>query len=989
MKTPSFKALVALVLLFHTAPLRGQNYSVDWFEVAGGGGASTGGAYAVAGTIGQQDAGGPMRGSGYSVISGFWSLDAPVLPDFVVEPINTNIIDGGSVVLSVSLSGTSPFSYQWYFDGAPLSYGTNATLVFTNFSPAIAGTYQVEVSNEAGSILSAPFTVEPLTFSVNWFKVAGGGGASTGGVYSVTGTVGQQDAGGPMQACNYSVEGGFWSLYANIPANPVPSATITVPASVCANSTGNGASVPSAGAGAIYSWTIGNGTITSGSTSDSITFSEGASGTDTLSVLVTSSAGCSSSGSTIVPVNALPSATIIAPGAVCAGSASTASVSPTVGATYTWTISNGSIISGQGTSNITFSPGFNPVTLDVTVTSSAGCSSSSSTMVTVNPAPSATITTPSAALANTTGNVASVSGTASGSPSITTLHSFSGLDGEDLYAGLVQGNDGNFYGTSPNGGTSGSGTVFKITSAGTFTTLYQFSGPDGAIPAAGLVQGTDGNFYGTTEYGGNTNLSGNLSGGAGDGTVFRITSAGTLTTLYQFSGFDGANPVAGLVQGSDGNFYGTASASGMITNCYGSCGTVFKITSAGTLTTLHSFGDPPNGTDPVGSLVQGSDGNFYGTTWYGVTNGAGTVFKITSAGTFTTLYQFSGPDGSGPVGSLVQGSDSNFYGTTSQGGTNNCSGGCGTVFRITSAGTLTTLYQFSGLDGTDPQAGLVQGSDGNFYGTTQAGGTSGSRGTVFTITPAGTLTTLHSFSSSGSDGRYPDAGLVQSSDGNFYGTTSSGGTSTNCNGGCGTVFEISAQTYSWTINSSGSITSGQGSPNINFNAGTNTITLSATVTGFDGCSSTETATINVYSLFPWWQYSYFGTTNNNADTGPNVDVYGTGMSNTNKFLAGFSPTNAAAYLHIISVTETNNNINVIYLGPNGDDTWSPGIASRTNVLEYTAGRANGSYSNNFASTGQTNILSGGNGLGVVTNITDSGGATNVPSRYYRVRVLVP
>jgi hypothetical protein len=113
------------------------------------------------------------------------------------------------------------------------------------------------------------------------------------------------------------------------------------------------------------------------------------------------------------------------------------------------------------------------------------------------------------------------------------------------------------------------------------------------------------------------------------------------------------------------------------------------------------------------------------------------------------------------------------------------------------------------------------------------------------------------------------------------------------------------------------------------------------------------------------------------------------MSNTNKFLAGFNPTNAAAYLHIISIAETNNNINVIYLGANGDSIWSPGIESRTNVLEFTAGTVGGGYSNNFASTGQTNILSGGTGLGVVTNMVDPDGATNSPSRYYRIRVLVP
>jgi PKD repeat protein len=158
-----------------------------------------------------------------------------------------------------------------------------------------------------------------------------------------------------------------------------------------------------------------------------------------------------------------------------------------------------------------------------------------------------------------------------------------------------------------------------------------------------------------------------------------------------------------------------------------------------------------------------------------------------------------------------------------------------------------------------------------------------------------------------------------------------------------------------------------------------------------GGSSTDTVAnfISVYDPFAWWQLGYFGSANN-PNAAPGGDYPGTGTSNTNKFLAGFNPTNPAAYLHVISIANTNTaDINVIYLGANGDSSWSPGIASRTNVLEFTSGAANGSYpTNNFASTGQTNILSGGNGTGIVTNMVDSGGATNTPSRYYRILVLV-
>jgi uncharacterized repeat protein (TIGR03803 family) len=303
------------------------------------------------------------------------------------------------------------------------------------------------------------------------------------------------------------------------------------------------------------------------------------------------------------------------------------------------------------------------------------------------------------------------------SGTLTALHDFSSTDGATAFAGLVQGSDGNFYGTTTYGGGSNDGTVFKITPTGTLTTLHSFSGTDGSNPYGSLAQGSDGNFYGTTVRGPN-----------GNGTVFEITPGGTLTNLYSFSGGDGSTPVAGLVLGSDGNFYGINSGGGASND-----GTVFKITTSGALTTLHSF----NGTDganPYASLAQGSDGNFYGTTIYGGTSNYGTVFKITPSGTLTTLYSFSGAD---PYvyGGLVQGSDGNFYGTTYLGGTYDV----GTVFSITPSGTLTSLYSFTDSftsvpDGEAPMAGLVQGSSGSFYGTTTYGGGCGG-GTIFEITP--------------------------------------------------------------------------------------------------------------------------------------------------------------------------------------------------------------------------------------------------------------
>jgi uncharacterized repeat protein (TIGR03803 family) len=375
---------------------------------------------------------------------------------------------------------------------------------------------------------------------------------------------------------------------------------------------------------------------------------------------------------------------------------------------------------------------------------------------------------------------------------LTTLFIFDGTDGATPYAGLVQATNGDLYGTTERGGSgiNDAGTVFRITPGGTLTTLYSFCPQtpcrDGSSPDAGLVQATNGDFYGTT-----------FIGGYGQGTVFKITPSGTLTKLHNFclqggNCTDGKNPSAGLVQAANGNLYGTmpiggANASGL------NGGTVFRITPGGTLTTLYSFCSLTNctdGQDPHAGLVQSADGDLYGTTSGGGANGDyGTVFKITPGGTLTTLYSFCSQtnctDGQFPDGRLVQAANGDLYGTTLGGGAN---GDYGTVFKVTPSGTLTTLHSFNGTDGSAPLAGLVQATDGDLYGTTDLGGANGSNGTVFKITPSGTLTTLYSFcSQSGcTDGATPYAGLVQDTNGDFYGTTAYGGL-----GGGGTVFRLS------------------------------------------------------------------------------------------------------------------------------------------------------------------------------------------------------
>jgi uncharacterized repeat protein (TIGR03803 family) len=432
---------------------------------------------------------------------------------------------------------------------------------------------------------------------------------------------------------------------------------------------------------------------------------------------------------------------------------------------------------------------------------------------------------------------------------LTTLYSFCSqpncADGGLPHAGLVQATDGDFYGTTSEG--TAYGTLFKITPQGMLAVLHTFGNGDGADPLAGLVQGTDGNFYGTTFNGGiNDDPSCVFGGYIGCGTVLKITPGGTLTTLYNFCSqqycSDGSNPRATLVQSRDGDLYGAAGGQ--------SGGTIFRITPNGTLTTLYYFCSLQNCADGeyALSLLQGADGNFYGTTYAGGTgnncnsnyySGCGTVFKMTPDGVLTTLHSFDNTDGCFPEAGLVQGTDGNFYGTTSQGGIGGYCGdlpvGNGTVFKITPDGTLTTLYLFCSLnncaDGSLPWGELVQATDANFYGTTNGGGANGDRGTVFRITPTGTLVTLHSFCSLSNcaDGILPYGKLVQAADSNFYGTTYEGGARD-----AGTVFRLIPQVSTTTV-----LTSVPNPSNLG-----QAVTMTATVTARNSSIPTGTVVFN-------------------------------------------------------------------------------------------------------------------------------------------------
>jgi uncharacterized repeat protein (TIGR03803 family) len=374
----------------------------------------------------------------------------------------------------------------------------------------------------------------------------------------------------------------------------------------------------------------------------------------------------------------------------------------------------------------------------------------------------------------------------------TVLKRFNIANGAVPAGPVVQGLDGNFYGTTSSGGANSGGTVFRITPAGKLATLYSFchlaNCIDGHDPFAALILGTDGAFYGTTQV-----------GGSSVGTVFRITRAGVLTTLYsfcaQFNCADGGQPQAPLVQGSDGNFYGTTVFGGEA----GNAGTIFKMTPKGTLTTIHSFCTAaatscPDGLFPSGGLVQGADGNFYGATPSSIllplSLPRGVVFQIAPNGDYNALdilcLQTNCADGANPNGGLVQGADGKLYGATAFGGTSsNCPNGCGTIFKFSpnTLNDLTVVHSFNSTDGAIPET-LILANDGNFYGTTQTGGFTNT-GTIFRMTPDGTVTVLRNLSST--DGIKPLGGLMQATDGNLYGTASFGGGNDNS----GTVWRMS------------------------------------------------------------------------------------------------------------------------------------------------------------------------------------------------------
>lgn len=558
-----------------------------------------------------------------------------------------------------------------------------------------------------------------------------------------------------------------------------------------------------------------------------------------------------------------------------------------------------------------------------------------------------------------------------------TLYAFVSTNGCNPQAPLTLGNDGNYYGTAPIGGTNGGyGTVFKVTTNSVLTSLFQFSLTNGACPYAGLTLGGDGSFYGATEYGGSF----------GKGTIFKITSDGSFTSLFSFNGTNGANPTASLTIGTDGTLYGTTTfggtngfgyggvfklkTNGVFTNLaffitangftsshlanpisglvfgtngflygltsYGGTygyGTAFRIGTNGSLTFLNSFNNN-YGANYCPSLCLGTDGYFYGTTQYG-TDGYGTVFKMNYSGTLSWSYSLKGTTGSNPLGNLIMGNDGAFYGTTSSGNTN---GRYGAVIRVTPNGAFTFPDLFDNASGAYPYAGLIFGNDGNLYGTTFGGGDTG-QGTIFQTTTNGGITKVASFN--GSIGCWPKAGLAIGGDGNFYGTTSSGGT----NGGSGTIFQITTNGKFTSLTSLSN-----GSPQTELTVGSDgnfyDILANGTVVQISNGSQIQTLT----SI----QYPDYGSPYSSLTLGVDGAFYGTSFSGYSSGIL-FKMTADGIVTNLVSFAGTNGS------NPRG------GVCIGND----------GNFYGTTSSGGSTYPGSGANGSGTVFKLTTNGVMTTL------------
>jgi len=533
----------------------------------------------------------------------------------------------------------------------------------------------------------------------------------------------------------------------------------------------------------------------------------------------------------------------------------------------------------------------------------------------------------------------------------TLLHSFTNYDGSEPLGGLVQGDDGNLYGTTAAGGRfgpGGLGSVFQISPGGEFAMIHSFTTSDGFDPGAGLIIGPDGAFYGTTAAGGQN----------GVGTVYRITTNGDLSVL---NGIDQSS--APLLLASDGNFYGTDQFGGTSTNCTYGCGTVYRITPGGVVTILHSF-DGTDGKEPLAGLIEASDGNLYGTTSAGGTGG--TVFQITKDGVFTTLHAFSGTDGKNPHAGLVQGSDGNLYGTTYSGG--GALFGC--VFQITTNGTYTKLISFNASNGGDPAGALVQGTDGDLYGTTQVGGGTTGAGTVFKVSvttnspPPPVICILSPAFST-----------------NLVGTTNTLVATVSSNGlprvGAFVTFIVDS------------------GPNRGLSLLTNTSAAGQAsftypgilVPGIDAihatCLSATGKATNVWiapdsvgdGIPDWWRARYFGGngTATNSQSCAECDADGTGQNNLFKYVAGLDPTNPASVFLLSAQTLIGQPGHIVL-------SYSPVAAGRTYSPQVNTDLLNSAWAALKGSSAPTTYLN---------QVTFTDLRATQATKFYRIGISLP
>jgi uncharacterized repeat protein (TIGR03803 family) len=656
-------------------------------------------------------------------------LQVVLTPAVIGWSSSNTVTEGSTASFSVLATGEPPLTFQWDFDGAAIAGATNSALSIPNAQSSNSGSYQVFITNSYGQT-SSP--ILPLTVAVR--PVVSGtttsGPATLGSTATFTAFV---EGTAPL----------FYQWYFEGPDGMTTNAILDATNSVL---------------------TITNVQATNeGSYQLLVTNSYGEAQSPPLPLQIVAGTGPAIGGqpsSQTVPQGFLATFQVLASG--------------TAPLSYQWWWDGAPInaATNQTLRLLDVQPG-SAGSYQVVVTNLFGGQTSAVATL-------------------------SVSAPATRAPGVTLTPLLSldaGTDGSQPDSSVICGSDGNLYVTTAQGGsndvsTGGDGTVSKMDTNGNVLWTVWLTQATGANPAAGLVEGGGSVFYGTT-----------VNGGAGFGTVFSVTSGGALTPLYSFTnGVDGANPQAALILGSDGCLYGCTAQGGTNDVSGGGDGTIFKMTTNGVLVWAISL-NAANGRMPESALVQSSNGVLYGTTTAGGANnvsggGFGTVFSITTNGVITSLYSFTGgTDGYFPQAGLAVGPDGGLYGTTTGGGNTalNDGLGFGTVFDITTNGSLTTLAAFDGTNGVSPQGTLALGSDDNFYGTTVRGGAGfpTGYGTIFRVTINGGLTSLLSFDG-GADGAYPSAGLTQASPGVFYGTTMEGGTNDLGNGGDGTVFRFTS-----------------------------------------------------------------------------------------------------------------------------------------------------------------------------------------------------